>query len=500
MALKPSQITRRNFVQRAGLLVSALGVGAGVQSGLMDAIMKKATKKWGGEAFAATDPNAVAFHVEILMRAGFQANSLFPSDGHKNDTRNQALNIYSSAANITPLTIAGQNAAAKPAYIAKFTAGAGADALGTYLSSTTTNKNGIGLATSEAVQLLTGQHTGSFASRMPTSSAPAPAVLHAALGPSAPISGIEWNNGVSTTSGRGNLPALAQVKDQATFQGLYKDLPMYFTRDELTLIAGSFDATSGALTKAGVIDNFDAMFATKNVPGTADVSAVSVAGRNQAQLSVLAALQAKFNLITNNGAGGNFTNINQSMGGTQLGVALANAAAAFSAGLLTTFTVSLDSSDWHSDISALDDATSKQAAWNLYIGNALTGFLKSMDQLTSPLLASNTKPMSTSFLVSMSSEFTRTPNRNGGGAGSDNGDGGNASFMFLGSKVKSGSYGNITGAGGVVGFDPATGAMNAASAINEPMVWKTHGKLLGISDTTLNSYLPNVVGATGLVK
>ena len=46
MAFHPSNITRRNFVQRAGLLVTALGISGSVQSGLMDQIVKKANKKW----------------------------------------------------------------------------------------------------------------------------------------------------------------------------------------------------------------------------------------------------------------------------------------------------------------------------------------------------------------------------------------------------------------------------------------------------------------------
>lgn len=494
MALKPSQITRRNFVQRAGLLVSALGVGAGVQSGLMDAIVKKATNKWGGEALAA-EPGAVAFHVEILLRAGFQMNSLFPSDGHKNDARNPALNIYSSPANIIPQNITGRNAAAAMPYFAKYTAGTGADALGTYI----TSKNGAyGIATSECVSLQNGNHTGNFASRAPNSNAASPAVMHAALGPSAPVTGIEWNNGVATTNQRGAYPALAVVKDQTTMQALYKDLPMYFTRSELALIAGAFDANTGSLSKAGAIDDFDKMFAAKNVAGSTDVAAVSVSGRNQAQLSVLAQLQAKYNIITANGTAGNFVGLNMAMGGTVLGQALANAAAAFSAGVLTTFTVSLDSSDWHGDINPLDSATTKQGQWNTYVGNALTGFLKSMDQLTSPIVGN--AALSTSFLLSLGSEFTRTPNRNGGGTGGDNGDGGNAAFAFIGSKVKSGAYGNITGAGGVVGFDPNTGAPNVGSQITEAMVYKTHGALMGISDATLNAMMPATTICKALVK
>jgi len=505
MALKPSQITRRNFVQRAGLLVSALGVGASVQSGLMDAIVKKATKKWGAEAIAA-EPNMVAFHVEILLRAGFQSNSLFPSLGQKMDTRNQALNVYSSPANILPLTLGTQKAGVATPFTANYGAtagsttpsGAGANGLGAYIMANGGTKYGI--ATSESISLQNGQHTGTFASRQPSSSSAAPAVLHTALNPMAtPIGGLEWNNGVSTTSQNGMYSALSQVKDQTTMQALFKDLPMYFTRNELNLINGAFDATTGALTTPGSIDKFDAMFATKNVPGTTDVAAVSVAGRNQAQLSLLVKHLASLNLITANGAGGNFVGLNTAMGGTQLGVALANAAAAFSAGIISSFTVSLDSADWHGNISNLDDPNGKQGMWNNYIGNALTGFLKSMDQLKSVTYQGGTMPMSNSFLLSMSSEFTRTPNRNGGGMGSDNGDGGNASFVFIGSKVASGNYGNIHGDGSVQGFDPVTGAPSAAQ-VTEAMVYKTHGALLGISSATLDSIAPGVTTATALVR
>src|SRR4029077_1016617 len=127
---------------------SALGVGAGVQSGLMDKIARKASKKFGGEALAAADPNFAFSNVEILLRAGFQMNSLFPSLGHTTAVASQspALNIYSSPAKITPHVIGGS----MPVYTANFVAGTGADALGTQVAAA----NGkYGLATSECVSL-----------------------------------------------------------------------------------------------------------------------------------------------------------------------------------------------------------------------------------------------------------------------------------------------------------------------------------------------------------
>ena len=97
--LKPSEITRRNFISRAGMLISALGITGGIQSGLMDGIIRKATKKWGGEALAA-QPGAVRYFIELCARAGWQTNSLFGSAGHKYDTANSNLNFFSTPANV----------------------------------------------------------------------------------------------------------------------------------------------------------------------------------------------------------------------------------------------------------------------------------------------------------------------------------------------------------------------------------------------------------------
>jgi len=181
MAFHPSNITRRNFVQRAGLLVTALGISGGVQSGLMDQIVKKANRKWGREALAQT-PNAVKYMVEICYRAGAQLNALFPSAGHRTAVAQQSprLNIYSSPANIIPMNRDG-----KDTFFASYTAGQGADKLRTTLA--LPGLTDVGVATVEVLDLQTGQHTSNFATRAPTGAAVAPAVLHAgAYGPALP--------------------------------------------------------------------------------------------------------------------------------------------------------------------------------------------------------------------------------------------------------------------------------------------------------------------------
>jgi hypothetical protein len=490
MALKPSQITRRNFVQRAGLLVASLGVAGGVQSGLMDNIIRKATKKWGGEALAAGS-TGVNYCVELLFRAGAQIDSLFPSPGHFNTpvgSREPRLNVYSSPANIIKYT--SPNAQAMPVYIAKYTAGVGGDQLATTIGTLNSATERIGISTSSSVNLQTGQHTSNFSSRAPNGSAPCPAVLHASLAAPAPVNGIEWNNGVSTTNQRGSLGALARVSDQTTFNGLFKNVPMFFSLDELKLIAGEIEngsVKSGGLGQGAIGDLDDLYLSAKTVPGAADMKQVSVAGRGQAQLSLLAAIQSTFTTQS-----ANFTNINQNLAGAQLGVAMCSALAAFANGASTTMTISMDFGDWHGDINSLDDATGKQGQFNTYVGNAISGFLKSAAAL--PNFFDPSKKIADSLLISLSSEFTRTPLRNGSGAGGDNGDGGTAAFAFIGSSVKSGALGDITGTNGnLVGFNPTTGAVGGASTISEAMVWKTTNKLLGIADSATSMVAANPI-------
>ena len=475
MAFHPSNITRRNFVQRAGLLVTALGVSGSVQSGLMDQIVKKANKRWGREALAQT-PNSVKYLVEICYRAGAQLNSLFPSAGHTIPVaqQNARLNIYSSPANIVPLNRDG-----KDTYFARYTAGAGADRLRTILEGTAGLET-VGVATSEAIDLQTGQHTSNFATRAPTGAAVAPAVLHAAaFGPARPVQGIEWANGGGVANQRGAYPALSAVSSRAQFQSLFRELPMYFTKEELKLIVGSFDDQGKMVAgQEGALHKIDSMWRSAQDPRSGafndtDVVVVnSTGGRNQSTLSLIQALDTTYTQIAPN-FGATIDNPN---GGVALGQALASAAAAFSRGASSTFMVALNLGDHHSDIQARDTVGSKQGQMNIVHGNALAGLWQSAAALPDP---DGQGTVADHLLVKITSEFTRTPLRNGGGVGSDNGDGGTSGVAWMGKTVRNGNYGNINGTNGsVVGFDRVTGALGGATP-TEMQAYRTTLKMMG---------------------
>jgi hypothetical protein len=478
MAFHPSNITRRNFVSRAGLLVSALGLSSTVQSGLLDQITKKATKRWGREALAQT-PNSVKYVIEIGYRAGAQINSLFPSAGAKNTPTaqwNARLNCYVPDTMITPLNRDGKNS-----YFATFTAGQGADRLRNILA-TTAGLETVGVAHSEAIDLQTGQHTSNFATRAPTGAAVAPAVLHAAaLAPARPVQGIEWQNGGGVANQRGSYPALSAVTSRAQFQALFRELPMYFTKEELKLIVGAFDDQGALTANTGALHKIDQMWRSTQDPRSGvfnDNDAVvvnSMGGRNQSTLSLIQALDTTYNAIAPN-FGATIDNPN---GGVALGQALASAASAFRNGASSTFMVALNLGDHHSDIDAvgnIPNPASKQGQMNIVHGNALAGLWQSAATLPDP---DGEGTIADHLLVKITSEFTRTPLRNGGGVGSDNGDGGTAGVVWMGKMIRNGNFGDINAVtGGVVGFDRTTGA-NGGAAPSEMQAYRTTLKVMG---------------------
>ncbi len=480
MALNATPLTRRNFVSRAGLLVSGLGLSSAVQAGLMEKIVKKAKRNWGAEALAA-DTVRAKFFVEILFRAGLQFNCLFPSAGHMDAGRGQALNFYSSQNRVMPLERDGRRV-----YFAQYTAGDGADRLRNELA-TNPALSAVNVATSETVDLQDGQHTGNFAIRSPNNGMACPAVLHSQFAPARPVQAIEWNNGAATTNARANFPALSRVQNGTQFEGLFRDLPMYFTFDELKVITGTIENGGVVNGQKGSIGRMDDLFIAKAVQGANEVATVSLQGRGQAQISALANLQAGFTA-----ASANFTDATNNLGGVPVGQGLAYAAAAFSRGLASTFTISMDSGDWHGDIPALDDPNSKQGRWNRSVGNALAGLWRAAAALPDP--DDQSKTVADGLLVSLTSEFTRTANRNGGGAGNDNGDGGTQAFVYMGKMVKNGSFGNITKDGETKGFDPTSlNTLSTGPNVSEAMMWRTTARLLGIPASSETGTMGSIV-------
>ena len=493
------KLDRRSFLRRAGILISSLGVGSAVQAGLMDSLVKRATKRWGGEALAATNPQ-VRLCVEIVCRAGFQMNALFPSPGHTSTSRTAKMNVYSSAGAIQK--VAAANGMTQPLYLAPY-GSAGAQLLAPYASQ---------IAVSEAVKLTNG-HTDDWALRAPNSACAAPSVLHAMTKPAAFAGDVRMVEVTGPFAGDvthrtgGQAFAISSVQNRGQFVGLYKNLPTYFSIAELQEIVGVVQSGAVVNAKKGSLGGFDDLFAVKGVAGTQEVVQVSLAGRGQSQLDKIGSLV--IDGVDPSGLGtsndptldakivanfGGAAEMNRSlMSNEPIGRTLAGIVKAYLAGALTSAVIVVDSGDWHSNDQAtdLDDTASKQGQFNVWMGNALAGFLKTINDPTIADPYVPTQKIADSFFLMMSSEFTRTATRtddDGSATFSNNNDGGTQAFLMMGSNVRGGTYGNIDPSGAVVAFDPTSGAIaSGAPLVTEATMWKTAGQLMGVDATTLSS-------------
>ena len=491
--IKPNQIDRRNFLRRAGLLVTGLGLTASVQSGLLDVITKKAVKRWGREALAQSSAQPVHFMIEINIYLGHQFNTLFATKGHKAGGANTNLNFYSTPDMIT--TYRPPNAPrARDLFVVRYptdpmTGGiSGGQNLLNALGEINATGDRVGIATSEMILQPDVNHRTNFIARAPNGTAPAPCYLHASTAPSAPVQAIHWNGGpVENQRGMVNgleMATLSEVSNGGQLESLFRPLPMYFSPEEFKVLAGTFDEQSGDLVRDGFIDGFDQAFLVNAAPGANDVYATrSKPGRNQATLDRLANIRNTFDAQA-----GKFANIGTNLDGAPLQQALNYALAAFHDGSSTTFTISMNESDWHGEIPNKNDSTSIQGQWNSYLGNALAGVMRAAAELTDPHTGHTTKILD-SMLLSVGSDFTRTPNRTSGGTNND--DGGTWGGILLGSKVNTGSFGSITGAGAVESFDRTTGdALPAAPQPTQAMWYKAGCKAMGLPQDLIDSVVP----------
>jgi hypothetical protein len=493
MALK-NKISRRNFAQRAGLLVSSLGLASTVQAGLLDNIMRKASKKWGGEAMAAGNSTARYRHiVELGFRAGAPFDTLMSSDNYANPamTNRPNLNYLSSpAATKTYIAAAG----VKPVHFPVFTAGQGGDALLSALQTVNAAGEKVGIAYSNHLTLAGGNHTDRFNTRNPNGMI-SPIIAHGAIAFPADVDSVDFNaqnSGVTTVRGAYAAPAL--VQDDVQFDGLFRELPMYFSLDEIKVIVGEIEDGSvkpGGLGK-GALGKVDDLFLVKNVAGSQSMAQVSLAGRAQAQITKLGLINGTFNTITNptTGTFGPAATLNRNVGGTILGVALAKAAAAFKNGALNSMVVGMDFNDWHGNnfSGGIDNPASKQGDMNIGLGNALAGFIRALDLLDDPAVPG--KKLSETTLIYGSTEFTRGAEINGG----DNPDGGRGGFFLIGAGVKSGAYGDAdVSTGAFTGFSATTGAPGGSTP--EASAWKTVLTLMGAPASMMGGVTQPVLSA-----
>lgn len=509
---KPLPITRRNFIQRAGLLISSLGVSSAVQANLMDSLLTKSSKALGSNALAqGAGQGPVHFMVEICIYLGHQFNSLLATRGHKMDAvRSPQLNFYSSQGMIEAYKPA--SARAQDIFVVKYpmdvlsnSAVSGGQNFLSALQTINATGERVGVATTEMFAVPDVVHRTNFIARAPNGAAPCPAILHAALAPPAPVQAVHWNSSPSIVHQVGSvdglqLRGLSAVTTPAQFTSQFRPLPMFFTSEEYRALAGTFDSQSGDLVRDGVVDSFDQAFLTRNVPGSSGVyESISKPGRNQATLNRVQNIQqtfdaqaSKFPQIGMESTGGMATVSDErgqrEMGALRLQTALNYAAAAFNDGAMTTMVISMQESDWHGKIpQALDNAQSIQGLWNAYMGNALAGFLRACAELTDPFTGHQTRIID-SLLINVTSEFTRTPdNRNR----TNNDDGGSWGGYLIGTNVNTGSYGNITGMATTESFNRETGVLSAgAPAPTQAMWYKTSLNAMGVPKSSIDAIMP----------
>lgn len=529
MATKPLN-SRRSFIKRSGLLLSSLGLTSTVQSGLMDSILKKAVHKWGAEALGQST-NTVHFCLEICIRAGFQINSLFPSAGHGSAARSNRMNIYSSpagsAGGILNTTATGpQN---RPLHYAQFRRGATMEGAQSLVEGPTNFAPYI--ATTEAINLTNG-HSEDWRLRRPLGTSPVPAVLHNAYAPASAVKGLVFGNGAIGNNANGivfNQPGTlkagnltSQVANRTGFLKLFDSIPIYFTQDELKLIVGAVSQGAVIDNRHGALGDIDSLFLARGVQGADDLRAVTLAGRGQTQLNYGRSLafdglaaNLNNNVVSNNvdatATGdaaivsnfGGLEEMQRSIQGNEpIGLTLASIYKGWKSQALTTAVVALNSADWHGfdNPGALtNNPMGQQGMWNIALGNALNGLLRSMAVTPDPYGGGGT--MLDSFLIVISSEFTRTPDRtDGAGVGTNNNDGGTQGVVLIGSKVKGGTYGDVAGNLSIVGFNPMDGSPSGSVRPSEASIYKAIGRLAGIDGAVVDSYAPADPIAQCLIK
>lgn len=517
-------LSRRTFLRRSALLVSSVGLGAAMQSSVMDQIIRKARRTYG--TALAAQAGIVDYSIEICFRLGFQTNSLFPSAGHARTIGAGAgqrfgpdkLNFYYSPGNVQTVNLGARNL-----HLARFGyQDPGDGSAVNYGIDNPLAEFAGNIAVSEAIgDNGNFSHTDRWSQRYPNAMAPNPSTMHANLSPNdVPIRGVLWEGGADVDhSPRSGLNALqATVTDDAGFVGLFNELPLPFTLEELEIVVGSFDDATGVLNAPGVQHKLDNLWRNHTRLRNVDQPAAYVnTGRGLSQLSTDLAVQVS------DGAGGTIYNPNGTVpggqtraanlqelseafrydlvntdmvaGGVHWGQAMMQIYRAMAAGLIRTAVINVQTADWHTDRPALDGA-GKQQLWGAVLTRSLHNFMRFAAETPSAFGEYN---MADSMLISLSSEFSRTPFNRGG---SDNGDGAAQSCMFVGSHVNGGTLGDIDtlssnstignqgyGDERVIPFDPSDGSLApTGQRIGAGSIWKTHMALMGISESDYSSY------------
>lgn len=444
MGGKKFDTSRRSFLRRAGMVLSAVGVSAGVKSGLLDSIARKAKKDFGTAHAAASD---IKFHIiDMAHRAGADPRSLFLAKSYKQTPMANwvsALNcVYSNAEIGEYPAYNGQNL-----YLAEVDGRGGigvANPLGAHADNIMFSLSLQGDGGHRSGWTVRGSNNGGVALGK------ANAMLNQGI---TAVDLARWNPNVNVNN-PGNITS-SDVGEADEFVSLYKDTATYMTRSELKLLVGSFELNTSNLVGDGALQKLDAIWRdARPIAGQDDVFKIGHAGRaqslfsinldpNAAPAEVYEPLDMSGTPIANTELLLDFEygNTNFRAGGVHVGEMAYHAYRAFAhpSMLLNSMIVQANTQDWHGQ-NSFGAAGSRQALWATLWTRMIDSYAKyakvTPDTLNDPTGELGYTLWDTSLIV-MSSEFARSTRWSG-----DNGDTTPGWVMVAGGAVKGRTVGD----------------------------------------------------------
>ena len=425
MGGKKFDTSRRSFLRRAGMLLSAVGVSAGVKSGLLDSIARRAKKSYGTANAAASD---ITWHViDMAHRAGADPRSLFLTKQYKQEAMGNwvsALNCVYTNAEIGEYPAAnGQNL-----YVAEVDGRGGIgvpNPLGTDHADNIFATMGIqGDGGHRSGWTVRGSMNGGVALGK------ANAMVNQGL---TAVDLARWNPNVNVNN-PGNITS-SDVQEADEFVALYKDTATYMTRAELKLLVGTFELNTSNLVGDGALQKLDAIWRdARPIAGQDDVFKIGHAGRAQSLFSINldpnAAPGEVFEPLDMSGTpisnldlltDFEYGNTNFRAGGVHVGEMAFHAYRAFAhpSMLLNSMIVQANTNDWHGQNSP-GAAGSRQALWATLWTRMIDSYAKfakvTPDTLNDPTGELGYTLWDTSLII-LTSEFARSTRWSG-----DNGD------------------------------------------------------------------------------
>ena len=462
--MKNKLMDRRAFLRKTSFLLSGLGFGSTLQFEAHGDLFKKLFSR----AEAAQLPSRPNYSLEILAPGGFPLTDMFPSPGMKRVDTGKYFNFYGDHREFLQNGNLWYSWAARDIgkYAPYIAVSEGVREVNVHIPVPATRMGGVVMLPGQVVP-----------SRAPAS----PSILFAHKTPSNTVlPGINFSPDldIHSLNGMQNFPFL---RNRLNYLELFRQPALSFSVSEILQITDAVrnlneklgQEMSKRLSKvedAKLSSKQGAFFLTTDFRGAAAQDLNWVDGQRRLRYAVPKADPGdRFNVDP------------------ELGEMLKLTFVGFKNALFKSSMIFLSSGDWHSRV-RLEYGNLQTRLMEYFVAN-MVDFLDLLSETPDP----NGLPGETLFdntIISLNSEFGRNARTFWG---HDNSHGGKAFFVFIGKRVKGGTYGDVqlhpdalpnNNLDRILGFDYETGATIEKTV--EPVdVYATHCSLLGIPSTVL---------------